>query len=340
MHDPSRTPAVAPGTRRAAALPAAGRLSVCLLSACLLSACTEPGPEALGTVEYDRIALPAPVSERIVRIAVREGERVRAGDVLLTLDGGRAAARTDAVEARLQQQRDALAELQAGTRGEQLRQAGASLAAAQARAEDAAADLRRLTPLGERRLVAAADVDAARAARRVADAAVAEARARLDELERGPRVETIARARAAVRAAEAELAEQADTAARLQVRAPRDGYVDSLPFEVGDQPSTGAALATLLVGDAPYARIYVPSPLRAAVKVGSLADVRVEGVDRPLRGRVRAIRSEPSFTPYYALSGEDAARLSYLAEVALEEAGGLPAGLPLSVRFRPAGGAP
>ena len=31
------------------------------------------------------------------------------------------------------------------------------------------------------------------------------------------------------------------------------------------------------------------------------------------------IRSEPSFTPYYALIGKDAARLSYLAEIQLDK---------------------
>ena len=46
------------------------------------------------------------------------------------------------------------------------------------------------------------------------------------------------------------------------------------------------------------------------------------------------IRSEPVFTPYYALVGEDAARLSYLAEIQLgADAATLPAGLPLQVEF-------
>jgi HlyD family secretion protein len=46
------------------------------------------------------------------------------------------------------------------------------------------------------------------------------------------------------------------------------------------------------------------------------------------------IRSEPSFTPYYALIGKDAARLSYLAEVELgRPTGELPAGLPVRVEF-------
>ena len=90
----------------------------------------------------------------------------------------------------------------------------------------------------------------------------------------------------------------------------------------------------MLVGDAPFARVYVPEPLRADVQVGDRATVLV-GADggRSYAGRVRMIRNEPAFTPYYALAGEDAARLSYLAEVELEDAGDLPAGLPLRVVF-------
>jgi len=43
------------------------------------------------------------------------------------------------------------------------------------------------------------------------------------------------------------------------------------------------------------------------------------------------IASEPTFTPYYALSGDDASRLAWRAELVLEASaatGSLPAGLP------------
>ena len=97
----------------------------------------------------------------------------------------------------------------------------------------------------------------------------------------------------------------------------------------------GAPLAILLVGDAPYARVYVPEPIRADVRVGESARVYVDGRDEPLQGTVRMIRTEPSFTPYYALIGKDAARLSYLAEIELtgRDAAQLPAGLPVRVEF-------
>jgi HlyD family secretion protein len=123
---------------------------------------------------------------------------------------------------------------------------------------------------------------------------------------------------------------------KLTLVAPRDAQVDSIPYKLGDQAPVGAPLVVLLAGDAPYARVYVPERLRAGVKVGSSARVHVEGSHQPWQGTVRMIRSEPTFTPYYALTGQDAARLSYLAEVQLgTEAAGLPAGLPLWAEFIP-----
>lgn len=305
-----------------------------LFAALLLAACAKETPQALGTLEYDRVALPAPVAEKIVSIDVREGQQVDAGARLLTLERTRTEAQAEAARAEAQRQREALGELEAGARSEQIAQARARLAAAQAGARDASAYYARLRPLGVRKLVAAADVDRARAASSSADAQVELARAALDELLNGSRREDIAQAEAAVRAAEAQATAQSATLDKLDVRAPRAGRIDSLPYKLGDQAPVGAPLAILLVGNAPYARVYVPETIRANVKVGDSARVFVDGRDAALSGTVRMIRSEASFTPYYALIGKDAARLSYLAEIALgKDAAQLPAGVPVRVEF-------
>ncbi|HEY9540622.1 MAG TPA: HlyD family secretion protein, partial [Luteimonas sp.] len=123
---------------------------------------------------------------------------------------------------------------------------------------------------------------------------------------------------------------------KLDLVAPRAGRIDSIPYKLGDQAPVGAPLVVMLVGDAPHARVYVPEPLRAGVAVGQRARVFVGADDgeQVFEGTVRMIRSEPTFTPYYALIGDDAARLSYLAEIQLDEdAGALPAGLPVRVEF-------
>ena len=307
--------------------------SVALATAMLvLAACRADAPQALGTLEWDRVTLPAPVADKIVRVDVREGQQVAAGAPLLQLELTRTQSQLVAAQAQAMQRREALAELRAGPRGEAIAQARASLAAAQAQARDADAYYARLQPLGRQRLVAASEVDRARAASQSAQAQVRVAQAALLELERGTRVEQVAQGEAAVAAADAQARVQAVTLEKLDIVAPRAGRIDSLPYKLGDQAPVGAPLAVMLVGEAPYARVYLPQALRNRLKVGDTVQVRLDGQKKAYTGRVRMIRSEPSFTPYFALTGQDAERLSYLAEISLgKEAAGLPVGAPLQV---------
>jgi len=296
----------------------------------LLAACRDDAPRAVGTLEYDRIAVPAPAAERIVAAAVREGERVRAGQLLLRLEATRTESATQAARAEVQRQQAAMSELEAGPRIEAIAQARAQLAAAQAQARDANAYYARLQPLGRKQLVAAADVDRARAAAGDAQAQVRAASAALAELEHGTRREELAQGEAALQAARSQAAAQEVTLGKLDVVAPRDALVDSLPYRLGDQAPVGSPLAILLVGDTPRARVYIPEPQRARVHIGDRMTVHVDG--RTFAGTVRTIRSEAGFTPYYALTGDDATRLTYLAEIQLDPAAArLPAGLPVYV---------
>jgi len=307
-------------------------LTLCIAVA-LLSACRDDAPQALGTLEYDRITLPAPAAERIVSIEVREGQRVKAGQSLLRLELDRTRSAAEASRMQAAAQRATLEELEAGPRAETIRSARAELAAAQASASEARSYYKRVKPLGAQQLLAASDVERARASADNAEANVRALQATLAELEAGTRREDIAQGQATLAASEAEAAAQQVTLDKLSVVAPRDGLVDSIPFKLGDQAAVGQPLAILLVGGAPYARVYVPEPIRSGVKVGDAARVFVDGHKDSLAGTVRMIRTEPTFTPYYALIGKDAARMSYVAEVAIASKDTLPAGLPVRVEF-------
>ncbi|HEY6940735.1 MAG TPA: hemolysin secretion protein D, partial [Dokdonella sp.] len=153
----------------------------------LLGACAKSPPQALGTLEFDRVSLPSPAAERIVRIDAHEGEQVAAGQPLLELDPAHTKALLAAAEAAAQRARDALAELKAGPRAEEIAQARANLAASEAEAREARAYYARLLPLKDRNYVAAADLDRARAAAGNADGRVSAARAALDERLHGTR---------------------------------------------------------------------------------------------------------------------------------------------------------
>jgi len=305
-----------------------------LLATLLLCACQPSPQQALGTLEWDRIALPAPAAEKIVRVDVREGERVDAGQVLLQLDDSRTRAQLSAAQAEVERRRAQLEELRVGPRVEEIERARASLDAALAEEREARDNYRRFHALGGDNYVSQSEIDSAKAAADAAAAQVESARAALLELQRGTRSEEIVQGEAALQQAEAESRAQAVLLEKLTVQAPRNGLVDDLPFKLGDEAPVGGPLAVMLVGDTPYARVYIPEPLRPLVQVGDRARIYVQGVAQPFSGRVRMVRSEPSFTPYYALTGDDVARLSYLAEIQLgQDAAELPAGLPLRAEF-------
>ena len=280
--------------------------------------------------------MPAPVAEKIVRIDVREGQQVAAGAALLQLELTRTQSQLAAVQAQAQQSREALSELEAGPRREDIAQAtrqrrrragaGTSMRALITTACNLSAG-RSWLPL--RTSIALAPPPAmpmrryARRKRRCWNWSAVRA---ANRSRRGAPRWPLPKRRRRRRALSLD---------KLNVVAPRAGRVDSLPYKLGDQAPVGSPLAILLVGDAPYARVYVPEPIRAQ-RQGRPSPHACSSTAATARfhGRVRMIRSEPSFTPYYALSGRDAQRLSYLAEITLDKAGAdLPAGVPVRVEF-------
>ena len=310
-------------------------MRIVFLLACALAAlcgCSRAGnpPALLGTLEWDRIAVPAEVSEPITQILVKEGDTVQAQQLLLTLDAQRIQAQVDAAQADVQRLAAALDELRHGARAETIDAARGTVARAQSTAANAQIARDRAADVRRKGLNSQADLDNAETALRQANADALTARANLDVLLHGTRPEDVAQGEAALAQAQASLAQLKLTAQRLQVHAPRAGRVDALPFKRGDRPPVGAGVASLLVGDAPYARVFVPEPLRASVQQGARFSVRVDGVPQPFTATLARIRSEASFTPYYALNGDDASRLAYRAELVLDgaEARKLPAGIP------------
>ena len=72
------------------------------VSGLLLAGCRERKEEVLlGSLEWDRIGVPAEISEPILKIAVQEGAAVKAGELLLTLDARRTEARLAQAEANI-----------------------------------------------------------------------------------------------------------------------------------------------------------------------------------------------------------------------------------------------
>jgi len=254
----------------------------CVIAASL-AGCRRHEEVLLGSLEWDRVGVPAELSEPILTVDAHEGAAVKAGELLLKLDARRTEAKLAQAEANIALERARLDEALNGSRIEDIDAARADVVSAQASVTEAEKQHARVAELGKQQLVARAVVDAARATRDRAVAQQAAAQAHLRELTTGTRPEDIAQAEAALKAAESAREALLLDRKRLEVRAPRAGRVDALPFRAGDQPPAGATVASLLVGDVPYARVFVPASVRTGVHEGQTLALHVEGSARELR---------------------------------------------------------
>jgi len=298
-----------------------------------LTGCSRTPPQALGTLEWDRVNGRALVSEVITDVFVREGEVVDAGRPLLKLDDRKIRAEIGSIKAELQQAEWALKERVAGPRPQ-------TIAEEQARVESAQADVVNTRQVFERRKdlyirkhVSKEDLDQARKDYLSAQARLKERNEALSELLAGTRIERVEQRRAQVVALQSKLAQLNLKLADHTITAARRGLVDSLPFKLGDKPPVNAVVATLLSGEKPWARVYIPEPFRSRMTPGQTYRIRVDGQESPYSARLRTISADASFTPYYALSEKDRSRLVYVAELDLldEQSTRLTAGTPVQL---------
>ncbi|MCB1554693.1 MAG: HlyD family efflux transporter periplasmic adaptor subunit [Xanthomonadales bacterium] len=306
-----------------------------MLLASLVACASEETDILLGETEFATVDVPAEASEQIVELAVKEGQRVEAGDLIARLDDARLRLQLDAARATAAQAESALLEATHGARIETIDAARAALRRNEALWAESRTEMQRAEQLRKQGLVAQQALDSAQANERRTHAERDAARADLNALLAGTRAEQIAQAQAAVRVAQARVAEIELVQTRYALRAPRAGTIDALPFELGDRPPLGASTARIAVGAQPYVRVFVPASRRAAVHVGDRFDIRLTGVRETLQGRLREVAKEPAFTPYYALVGDDASKLVFRAEIDIENApdAALPAGLPATVHI-------
>ncbi len=314
------------------------RAQACLLafaaSSALLAGCARHDENTLpGTVERDRVELAAEADEFITSLPFAEGAQIKAGDIVVVQDRAISTAELDAARAQLAEAEARTEELKNGPRQTSIRAAAARRDRAKAQRDDAVRERDRLQDLVKQNLVSRSQADQQVAAANAAEASLHEAESDLRELQEGTRSEQLTQARQAADSARANLRALETSSARLEVRAPITGTLDALPFHVGEKPARGATVAVLLADSTPYARIHVPAPMRAHVKQGTAATLRVDGVDKEYKGQVRFVASEAEFTPYYSLTAADRSRPVFLAEVVFDddEARQLPSGVPVNV---------
>lgn len=161
---------------------------------------------AKGIVESEEeILIGSLVAGKVKTIAVNEGDTIKKGETLVTLDESKLIARIRMAEAALDEAKSHLKELEHGYRGEDIEMAGSRVKRSEAAYGNARDDFNRQKKLFDKNATTIVEFDRAREKMDVTAQEVNEAKANLKKLEKGPRPEELEGARAMVRKAAAEL---------------------------------------------------------------------------------------------------------------------------------------
>jgi HlyD family secretion protein len=286
-----------------------------------------------GNVDIREVDLGFRVGGRIATLEVQEGDRVEADRLLATLDARPFEEDAALARAKLAARRAELAELESGTRPQEITRARARVAHREAGLELARRDFERTRTLFERGDVAESVFDDARTTLAEAEAALREAEAALDLAVEGPREEDIAAARAELEAARAELDRAQTALADTELHAPEPGVVLSRLRERGAIVAAGAPVYTLTLTDPMRIRAWIAEPDLGRIAPGQAVEVTTDTrPDRPYEGRIGFISPTAEFTPRAVQTEELRARLVYRLHVIVEAGDGLHQGMPVTVR--------
>ena len=334
----------------------------------------DSGLQGSGTVEARNIRVGSKVGGRIDKLLVREGDKVSAGQVLMTFDDKELLAslqqsKANAEKAKRGYRPEEIAEARAaalqakadydlrtnGYRKEEIAAAQADLDRASADETRSGLDFQRYDALAKKDLVSKQQRDTAEATWKMAAAQKDNALHKLDELKRGYRPEEIASAEARFLQAQATFEklrsgnrrEDVDAAtaglsydeARFRERevlAPSAATVEVLDVRPGDLIAPNTPVATLLERDQIYVRIYIPETEISRVKVGQKAEVTVDSVGKEkLEGVVEQINQQAEFLPRNVQTREERVHQVFGVKIRIDDAShSVLAGMAADVRLK------
>ena len=326
-------------------------VALCAATALMCACVAKPPADRVrvsGQVEATDVRVAATVGGRLLDLRVKEGDRVRSGDPIATLDTADASLTLARAQAERDQAAAQLRLLQAGARPEDVRQAEAQAASAQAdvtaaQAELAAAqaDVDRFESLlasnsGSRkqRDDAVTRRDVAQAHTRAAGDRVRASAENVARLRAGARREEIDAAVARVAAADAQIATMRKAIADAAIVTPVGGIVTEKLADVGEIVAPRAPVVVVTDLDHAWANVYVDEPAVPQLRVGQPATVFTDAGGAGIAGTVSYISPKAEFTPRNVQTAEDRSKLVYRVKVAVDNrAGVLKAGMPVEAEI-------
>jgi len=279
----------------------------------LLGACAKDDTAAWGTFEADEVSVAAQASGPVLRVAVREGDKVAAGDVIAEVDAGPLALQRDELEARR------------ATVTSRFGEVAAQRAALQAQLDLARREEGRMRRLAEAKAATRQQVD--RAEREVAVLV-----AQLSGIE-ATRA-TIGREVAAIGT---QVAQLEDRVTRSIVRAPLRGTVLVRIAEPGEVVTAGRPMVVMAALDTLTFRAWVSGAQLPTIRLGAMVTVRTDGGDGVLKehtGMVTWIADRAEFTPTPIQTRDERITQVYAVKVAVANPDGkLKVGMPGELVF-------
>jgi len=269
-----------------------------------------------GNVDIRQVELAFNANERIMSMTVQEGDKVRKGQLLATLDTLRLSQEISQAEAQVKAQREVLAALEAGTRPEDIRKAQAEVAAAEAEHKNSEIIFKRKSRLSEEELIPEQERDDAKAAADFSQAQLTAAKEALALAIAGPRKEDIAAARETLRAYEAALSITKRNFEYAYLYAPSDGVIQTRILEPGNMASPQTPVFTLALTDPVWVRAYIPEPDMGKVRPGMSAEVTTDSYpEKRYKAWIGFISPTAEFTPKSVETREVRTNLVYQVRV-------------------------
>lgn len=252
-----------------------------------------------GNVEIRQVNLGFNVEGRLSSMALEEGEQVKTGQVVATMDTGYMQDAVTIADGRVASAEAQLGMLRTGSRPQEIEQARAAMQSAEAAYQDAERHFGRELALFKQGAAGTrAALDRATAGRDQAQAALTSAREQFSLAEVGPRGEQIKMAEAQLKA---EQGLQSLMQRRLRdatLSSPADGTILTRVHEPGEVLAPGSSVYTLALKTPLWVRAFVAEPQLGRVQPGLAVEVSSDSAPgRRFKGRVGFVSPTAEFTP-------------------------------------------
>jgi HlyD family secretion protein len=268
---------------------------------------------AVGLVEAssENISISTAVSGLVVKVYVRAGDRVNAGQYLFSLDDRDLQAELLTRKATLDAARERLVKLEASPRPEEIPPAEARVREAEAALADAAVQQKLMESVSDRRAIREEDLQRRRQATRAAEARLDEAKAGLALLKSGAWAPDIRIAKAEITTAAAQLKRLETDIERLTMRAPVAGEILQVNVRAGEYAQVGALAKPLIVmGDTSRLNVRVDVDENEGWKVRPDAPAQAaERGNGNQKVSLEFVRFEPYVVPKKSLTGDSTERV-------------------------------